>query len=307
MNQAQSLRDTPDELIVASIQPAGYLVATDLKCEKIAAASSNLAELLGMDVETALGAKSALIFDNEDLHEIRNALGHASARSTRIPLSVKSISDRDYQVLIHRHDDHAVIELVRERTKSRKRAAMLRLAYSYFDTKLEPHGLFGFFSEVVEHMRATLDFHRVGVVQCQKGRLSETMAEARYPGIDPRKPRSDRDGPRIPSEVRAIADQTDQGLNVFGEVPINLDRALLASPNTTEVHAMEHSGMKATFTAPIRIDGTTWGAILCESTDARAFDPTLVATLDLASKIVSQRVQHVLELEELGPPEGERS
>src|SRR5689334_21894968 len=98
--------------IPGSIQPHGYLLALHEPDLTVLQASTNLADVIGRDVETALGRPLDEIFGNDAASAIAD--GARSMLLERTPLYLQTVTLQDgraYRAIVHRSDRALVLEL----------------------------------------------------------------------------------------------------------------------------------------------------------------------------------------------------
>jgi light-regulated signal transduction histidine kinase (bacteriophytochrome) len=290
------------------IQSFGYLIAADKKFETILFASENISEIFPVTAAKMIGQKAMELLDREDLHQIRNVLGHEGIDDRREVLAQKDIGGREFQVTLHRKGDRAILEYVEEQLPFEGRAKNAERSRAFLNFEVQHDRLNTFFEDAVEYIRLIAGFDRVKFYRFLHDGSGEVVAEARHPGMASylglRFPASD-----VPENarklyaatpIRAISDVMGPDVAVIGDEtsgPLDLSLAVLRGKNGVHRQYLENMGVAATLTVPVVIDGALWGLFACHHPKPVNPDPSVLNALELAGRLIGLRVQHALELQ----------
>lgn len=288
------------------IQSFGYLIGADKKFQNILFASENVEDIYPFTAAETIGQPSANFFARDELHQIRNVLGHENIGERREVLALKHFGDREFQVTLHRKGEHAILELVEEQLRFDARVKIAERSRSFLNIDLRHDRLNAFFEDAVEYIRSITGFDRVKFYRFLHDGAGEVIAETRHPSMASylglRFPASDV--PAIARKlyaetpIRVISDVDGPDVALIGDAsngPLDMSLAILRGKDRVHRQYLENMGVRATLTVPIVIDGVLWGLFACHHPKPIVPDPSVLSALELAGKLMGLRVQHALE------------
>ena len=290
-------------------QSFGHLFATDLAVSTVAFASAGLLDALERDASAMSQLAPDDILDRELLHTTRNVLGHDTSAFQREFVGTTTLAGRQFQVSAHRRDGHAIIELIpEERSADQQFAPMeqVRRFAARHATASEPRD---FLKATVIGLRALVDYDRVKAYVFLPGGDGEVVAESRRADVPSflglRFPASD-----IPQRarklyastpIRIIADVDADNVPLLAApslMPTDLDQSLAVLRGTDEVHSqyLRNMGLRGSLSIPIVVGGDLYGLFACHHREPRAPDGSMALAAELAGKLISLQLEHMLEM-----------
>jgi len=292
--------------IPGRVQMFGVLVALDRACTQIRCISENCADVFGLSAVDLVGGAPSALFSDVELHGFRNALSHTTIQTQREVLAPKDIGGQSYHVSIHMADGLAIVELEREHAHAYEKGLALSQAQTFLSTPIVDDDLVPFFQHAVDRMRMLTGFDRVKFYQFLPDGAGEVVAEARHVDVDTflglRFPASD-----IPQIARKLYAQTP--VRVIHDVqcddsplvglpdtdPLDMSLAALRGKDPVHRQYLINMGVASTMTVPVVVDGILWGLFAAHHMTPKTVDPNVLVAAELAGKVISLRVQHVLE------------
>lgn len=260
--------------IPGSIQPHGCLLACDMAVSIVQRHSANAAEFLSLEGPINGQPLAALVGD-QITHDIRNAL--ASAPDPARPgllLRQQMANGRIYDISVHRHAGHAIIEFEATDTNvlpvqlARELIGRIRMITTSEELLRKTPAL----------LRAVLDYDRVMIYRFEEDGAGKVESEAKRPDLESFQgqyfPASD-----IPQQARAlylknsiriISDARGQRVSIepvfdgSGE-PLDLSYAHLRSVSPIHLEYLRNMGVAASMSISIIVDGALWGLIACHN------------------------------------------
>jgi light-regulated signal transduction histidine kinase (bacteriophytochrome) len=288
------------------------LVATDAKLNTVQFASSNALDHLGVAAEDLIGAPINSILSDEQAHQARNTLGHATIQSQREVIGEKVCGDRRYQISIHKRDDRAILEFLPVPTSlpgepnalEKTRALLARIVCEPDMAKL--------LEGAVECLKVQTGYDRVKAYRFLPDGSGEVVAEARSSDMDSflglRFPATD-----IPpvarrlyvnTPIRVISDLDQPDIAVLGSAeddrPLDMSIAVLRGTASVHTQYLHNMGVKSTMTLPIVVEGDLWGLFSFHHMTPRVPDPTMLIGAELSGKMLSVVIQHATQLKHQG-------
>ncbi|MEO1574769.1 MAG: GAF domain-containing protein, partial [Pseudomonadota bacterium] len=298
--------------IPGSIQSFGYLVATDLGVTQLDAVSANLAEALGTGTDPLFDLSPGDLLTAEQLHGVRNVLGHDTSSRQREYVGMKTLGDTEYQVSVHRKGEHAILEFTPEQAPVDERFIPMEEARRFLtrDPDIDhPHDIL---RGAVERLRALVGFARVKSYLFLPNDDGEVIAESRRADMPSflglRFPASD-----IPKQARELYSTTplrlisdvrgsDVPLLVRRGRPTDLDLSLAVLRGTDSVHIqyLRNMGVGGTMSIPVVVRGKLYALFACHHPEPRVPDASALMAAELAGKLIGLQVEHALELRRQG-------
>jgi light-regulated signal transduction histidine kinase (bacteriophytochrome) len=258
--------------IPGSIQPHGCLLACDAVAGRVLRHSENAAAMLGIgpdingrNLSELLGATLA--------HDIRNALAGApeATRPALLP-GVRSESGRLFDMTVHRHAGHAIIEF----EDPDETVHPLRLARELIGRIRTTSDTSQLLRQASVLLKAVLDYDRVMIYRFEHDGAGKVEAEAKrsdlesflgqhFPASDiPQQARTLylKNPIRIISNSRGGGVQIDPVLDPSGE-PLDLSHAHLRSVSPVHLEYLRNMGVAASMSISIIVDQRLWGLIAC--------------------------------------------
>jgi light-regulated signal transduction histidine kinase (bacteriophytochrome)/CheY-like chemotaxis protein len=285
------------------IQSFGFLLAMS-RDWRITRASANLAEMLGIDISSALGATLDTLLDKESLHEMRNRMvGLSMTGGVERMYGIKLVEGRSpFDVAIHYAGDLCVLEGEPAGLDNRMDAASLvRKMVARLNTL---PSVDAFHRDAARQVRALTGFDRIMVYRFAADGVGEVIAEVAKPGMESylglHYPASDiplqaralylRNSFRIIADVRA---ETVPLVSSGGEMadPMDLSLAVTRAVSPVHIEYLRNMGVGASVSISIIIEGKLWGLIACHHANAKL--PTFVTRT--AAELFGQMYSMTLE------------
>ncbi|MEM9317811.1 MAG: HWE histidine kinase domain-containing protein [Pseudomonadota bacterium] len=292
--------------IPGTIQSFGVLLATDPQFDRLRYVSANAGVIFGHDAAELVGAETSAVFTQDDVHAIRNVLGHDAITRQRETVTSKLIGQIEYQLSVHRKGDTAIVELVPEALPAAERVLALQQAQSYLSLPLSDDAIGAFLHDATARLRALTGYDRMKFYQFLPDDSGEVVAEARDPRMASflglRFPATD-----MPPIARALyattpirvihSNGTDDVpvLSEPGAEPLDMSLALLRGKDAVHRQYLDNMGVASTLTLPVVIDGRLWGLFAGHSAVPVEPDPAKISAAELVGKLVSLRLQHSVE------------
>ncbi|MFM0593098.1 ATP-binding protein [Paraburkholderia dilworthii] len=284
--------------IPGGIQPHGFLfsLAADGTVLQV---SANIAAITGMPPERALGAPAAQLVGDAWAARIVEALG--THQEDGLPLYLGSMSDprarragmqasheadtpdTPFAVIVHRHQDIAIVELEPARGTLDVFSSMYPLVRTFINRLQEVDGVDGLAQLAADEVQRITGFGRTLVYNFDEAGSGHVIAEHLEPGyasyLGQRFPGSD-----IPAQARAlyvrnrirlIADANYQAAPLVPPLhpstgrPTDLTYASLRSVSPVHVQYMKNMGTLSSMSMSIVVRGKLWGLISCHHDSAR--------------------------------------
>ncbi|UJB72389.1 GAF domain-containing protein (plasmid) [Acaryochloris sp. 'Moss Beach'] len=295
--------------IPGCIQLFGALIATDQKLEYITYASNNLEAFLGISGQDALGQAVPAILNEQATHNLRNAAGHPTITSQRERIGSYVIGNRNFDVSLHRSDNHYLIELepiLAENTQNQSAFVQTRLLLARLQ---ETTGTSSLLQLAVKDLQRVTGFDRVMAYQFLPDGPGEVVAEAKDDDLDPylglRYPASD-----IPEQVRAIAlkmpiraiaDIQDQPADLLtadpNSEPLDLSLTHVRAVSPIHVEYLANMGVQSAMNLAIIVRRQLWGLFAFHHNSSKLLSPDYRTTCELFGQLFSLKLQQVLEEE----------
>lgn len=294
--------------ILGAIQPIGVLLAVshDWVVER---ASANLAGMLGVEAEDALGQPLLALIDAEAVHAIRNRTAMLTGGDAveRIFSCQLKQDLPPFDVALHVSGELIVIEAEPARGEHGDATNAVRSMIARID---RTEGFDAFVQEGARVVRALSGFDRVMVYRFDVDESGEVVAEACRPGIGAFKglhyPASD-----IPRQARAlykrnllrvIADVDATPVRVVPQLdaqgrPLDLSLSILRSASPIHIEYLRNMGVGASMSISIIVDDQLWGLFACHHYEPKAPDFELRSVCELFAQMFSMRLESRLRRE----------
>jgi diguanylate cyclase (GGDEF)-like protein/PAS domain S-box-containing protein len=260
---------------VGAIQPHGALVA--VQDERIAFASANLADFLGVAPEAAIGGSLHGIIGETACQALKQAAGREEATpGTPVLIDLPDGPKTTLAAEIHISGDLRVVEF-EPALKGARFEAMMGSVQAVLWGEVTPEGWDGYLQSVTDRMRATTGFDRVMVYRFDHRWDGEVIAESRNARfgslLGHRFPAAD-----IPAQaralyertlVRALSDVDAEPVPVLPSrhqdtgAPLDMSLSLLRAMSPVHLQYLRNMGVRATLTVSLLAGGKLWGLIAC--------------------------------------------
>ncbi|MET3960907.1 chemotaxis family two-component system sensor kinase Cph1 [Marmoricola sp. OAE513] len=280
--------------IPGAIQPHGVLIAVD-RTGRVVSVSANTDELLGTEVERALGADLDDLVGSEVAALVRagaTSPGETDLFPARLPRTLAgSLAGRLTDVRTHHSGDRLVVEIeaVEEHAVS---GLSLRSARRAIGRLAATTDVIDLADQLSTEIRDLLGFDRAMVYRFDAEWNGEVIADAKHPDLNPflglHYPASD-----IPAQarrlytvnwIRLIADigyrpvPLEPVLDPATNAPLDLSFSTLRSVSPVHLEYLANMGVTASLSVSIVAEGKLWGLVACHhysgphrpSQDARA-------------------------------------
>lgn len=260
---------------LGGVQPFGFLLAFDARDRTVRFASESVAEYLGADAETLIGAHGPDLFDIETAHTLRGRLQvmQSSDEVERVFAVPVRPGGPLFNLAIHRSGDRIVVEGEPYSADQAIDPASAVKAMMQRVTGAEPKR---FFDEAARQVRGLTGFDRVMVYRFDETGSGEIVAEScrsgigsflgmHYPASDiPRQARAlyVRNTIRIIADIHATPSPVIPAAPV-GEHPLDLSMSVLRSVSPIHIEYLNNMGVGASLSISIVLDGKLWGLFAC--------------------------------------------
>lgn len=258
--------------IPGSIQPHGCLLACDPTAGNVVRHSRNAGEMLGFP-GSLVDRPLHEVLGNTATHDIRNALATAPdpSRPALMP-RLKIESGLEFDVTVHRHDGHAILEF----EKTDVSTTPLQLARELIGRTRATTETSQLLRLTTALLRAVLGYDRVMIYRLEHDGAGKVESESKRPDLESFLgqyfPASD-----IPQQARAlylknpirvISDAAGHRIAIepsqqATQPPLDLSYAHLRSVSPVHLEYLRNMGVGASMSISIVVDGKLWGLIAC--------------------------------------------
>lgn len=293
--------------IPETIQNYGALIACTSDLTKTLRVSANAKAVLDIDAQELLGTSPAALLTQDEMHDIRNRLGHVSIEAQRELVGSRAFGRRDVQISVHKAGDEAVLEFIPETRSAEERLHLFEQARAFLTMPMEADDLDSFLQAVIARMRAMNRYDRVKLYRFMPDESGEVVAEDRAPYMPSflglRFPAFDI--PRVARELyiktpfRVLHDIHAEDVplqSVNAKSPLNMSLAALRGLDEEHRQYLKNMNVRGTFSVSLVVDGKLWGLIASHNIEAKPVDPTLLMAAELSGKLISLRIQHAMEV-----------
>ncbi|MEM6587813.1 MAG: HWE histidine kinase domain-containing protein [Pseudomonadota bacterium] len=292
--------------IPESIQGFGALLVCDIGLKKILRASANTQEFLDIAPNDLIGANPAILLTREELHGLRNRMGHPTISTQREVLTSRLLGAVETQITVHVRDGMAILEFIPEMRRREDRVDLFEQARTFLTMPLDEKNLIGFLEDATKRMRAINGYDRVKFYRFLPDNSGEVVAESttldmtsylgqRFPESDI--PTVARDL-YVKTPFRALHNiQADDIPILGGEGEAALDMSLAALRGVDRVHRqfLKNMNVGGTLSVSVVVDGALWGLFASHNRKAKPVDPSMLLAAELAGKLISLRIQHAID------------
>ena len=280
--------------IPGSVQPHGALLA--LRDGRVVAWSENWVHVAGF--APALGLPWVEVPLAAGPHALVSGLIVESEVNAGLPaFSEVALRDTTFDVVVHHHDGHCLIELEPRVIQSLAQRSHART----FDRIRRASGLSAVLEATVEAIREWTGFDRVMAYRFRHDDSGDVAAEAKtdalssYLGL--RYPASD-----IPAQARRlyllntlrliphISYRAVPLVGAPGAPPLDLTHAVLRSVSPIHVEYLHNMGVGASMSVSLVVGGRLWGLIACHHMSSLYVPYTVRADCDVLAQIVSSTI-----------------
>ena len=301
---AAALRTCAEEPIIipGNIQNCGALVAIDPTTQKVAYASDNVEDYLGLPVSTLLGADIKPVVGAELWHGIKNALARPGARDQVCFVGAYRVAGDTRAVTCHVSGDYAVLEFEPVELDGFAHRDGVKTLRLFMDSIEKAETEDALFRQTCSLLRHVTGYHRVMMYRFDAEFNGEIVAE------DRRRDMESFEGLRflhwdIPAQARAmmlrlplrfIHDTEAENPSLLkrsAELPA-LDISLAAFRGVSSVHMayLRNMGVRATMTLTIRQGDKLWGMITLHHQSPRVPDAALREVLVNVAPLLSMKL-----------------
>ncbi|WP_454853862.1 GAF domain-containing protein [Rhizobium binxianense] len=309
MNSGRELVRSP-----GMIQPFGFLLAVASDWE-IVQASANLEAHLGIRHGKALGRPLSGLIGSGTLHSLRNRLAVIRGPDMVERLFGVAFSEGGppFDVTLHLGDQGILIEAEPSQAGNQSGSTMsVRSMMARLDKAATMEA---FLREGARQARALTGYDSVTICRFDEAGGGEMVAEALGVGI------ASLLGQRFPATDAALEERALHLRNPFRIIanidaapvpvlpegdkhgrPLDLSVALLRAASPLHVEHLRHTGVSASLSIPLVIDGRLWGLVVCHHRSPRlpSFERRSMVELFglmLASRLESRELRLALDLE----------
>jgi light-regulated signal transduction histidine kinase (bacteriophytochrome)/CheY-like chemotaxis protein len=285
------------------IQSFGFLLAMTRNWV-ITRASANLAAMLGVEPQYALGLTLDSLLDRESLHEIRNRMtGLSVTGGVERMYGLKLVDGRSaFDIAIHYADDMCILEgEPAGLDKGMDAASLVRKMVARLNTL---PSFDAFHRDAARQVRSLTGFDRIMIYRFATDGAGEVIAEVTKSGMESylglHYPASD-----IPSQARAL--YLRNSFRIIADVraatiplvclseqsvePLDLSLAVTRAVSPVHIEYLGNMGVGASMSISVIVEGRLWGLIACHHNKANL--PTFVTRT--AAELFGQMYSMTLE------------
>ena len=307
---------------IGQIQPHGFLLAVDPVTRVVEVVSDNLVEFIGVDSDAALGASMLDLFDPSVLVQLplpgNEGRGDTQPRTVRVPPhhpdtpgprdglpGGREVWD-EFEVVAHRSGDLWVLEF---ELASPDHAGLGSLYDSFrrtLDHLRSVSGVDALCAEAAREVQALTGYDRVVVYRLEHGGAEgEVLADAHVPELPSQlglsypvgvgQPRarvrylqnwlhSTSDAARSPVALSSSPQAAADG-------GLDLTMCVLRPVTELDRRFQVSTGVIATLTVSLVVDGRLWGLLECQHRSARRVSHQLRASCEMLGRVLSLQVR----------------
>ena len=301
MNTIQSCADEPIH-IPGSVQQHGFFLLTEGVRARVAIASENAADFLGIPLKLILGAELNALLDRELLASIVLAQENSSPAGTVTYLGAFRVAQELCSVMTHWIGERLAVEF--ELLDRLVGAELMNAVITNFVTALSSlPSKEKLCQAVTQQVQALTGYDRV-LLYCfdddGHGIVLSEMNNGRLPScLDLRFPASD-----IPPQARALyvrntarlipnASYTPSpliGLRAEAAAGLDLSMSVLRSVSPIHLEYMRNMGTLSSMSVSIVIDGKLWGLISGHHAEPKAVPYLIRSACDMLAKLASTQL-----------------
>lgn len=291
--------------IPCAVQPHGALLAARASDLRIAYASANTMELLGVAPALLLGQSLEQVVGAAVLSGIEEALGSEQClpgNTRSYPLAI--CNGVTFDILAHRAQGMLCVELERSAEDRRWDLLLARMQAGIRELREQKTGQ-ALWTGAVQHVRVLTGYDRVMIYRFDPEGNGEVIAEACAHGMEPylglHYPASD-----IPLQarkmyllqrMRMIVDVGYEPVallahpDLAGSAPLDMTYCALRSVSPVHLEYLRNMGVGATLAVSLIHKGELWGMIVCHHRTAKRTSPEARAFCELLGQILSLLIE----------------
>ena len=287
---------------INAIQPIGFLIAVSNNW-RISRVSANIADFLGVPIDTMLRGSLQDVFQPAAIHAVRNRLSLLGGPDTIERSFAVQLQENGalYDLAIHKSGEMLIIEAEPSiPTGDLNAGAMVRSMLNHIK------GRSSLVQEAARLVHALTGFDRVMIYRFHPDGSGEVIAERVRSGVESflglRYPASD-----IPQQARALLVRNPVRVLIDvgaapsplvlsadePDTPLDLSMSVLRAHSKMCIEFLQNMGVGATMTVSLVRDGTLWGMISCHHMAPRhvGFEQRTTAELfaEMLSLLIEQR------------------
>lgn len=290
--------------ISGSIQPYGCLLFCTLPSWVVQAASGNVSEFLGRDVQSVLDTTLDSVLPDRTLHDLRNVLQASMVSGSAERLLDQKIDDgpERYDLTVHMAGANAIVEIVPRKGADTLATDPITLVKSMVGRLKRAPTPERFFHLAAHQVRAVTGYDRVMIYKFLPDGSGEVKAEAVRSGLPSflglRYPASGNS-----AEARSVYRRQSLGMipDVDCEpVPLvarpgrdvkpDLSLATLCCISPLQLDVLRNMGCLASLTISLMMGDHLWGLIACHHSSPRRISASTCAAVELFGQIFSLQI-----------------
>lgn len=301
--ETESIRD------IGTIQPSGFLLATNPGGDTITHASENTAEMLGVQAAELVGTVPSKLVGTEVMHAARNAAGHRTIDVQREYLTTAAIGTNGnmFDVSMYSAKQKLILEFQPVDPSSANAAAMVIQAQRVVKVAGAADSVDELLTLVVDHLRHLSGFDRVKAYRFLPDGAGEVCAESRTPVVDSflglRFPAFDiPEAARqlyVSTPIRTITSVEAQQVPIAAlqgqHEPLDLGLATLRGCVPVHTQYLQNMGVKATMSLPIVVHGQMWGLFAFHHYQPRTLGALTAMNCELIGQSLSVMIEHLVD------------
>ena len=290
----------------AGTQDFGVLLATDSSFTRFEFLSGNAAAAFNLPVAGLLGAPVETVFNPGEIAAIRLRLDTASEVKHRVNAGSKFLGSTAHEMSVHQVGGRAILELIPSRPVKQEWLDILDEAMTFLINPDSPRSIQVLLEYAVERFRYLTGFSRIKAYRFLPDYSGEVVAEAlngdmpsflglRFPAHDI-PPVARKLYASTPLRVICDTHKNDTTLLCYDGSTAPLDMSLAILRGTSPVHNeyLRNMDVRTTMTIPISVNGELWGLFAFHNRVVRTVPAETMALAELAGRLISLRVQHLL-------------
>jgi len=293
--------------LVGTVQPFGWLLATDLELSAITHVSENVTDFTGRSLDEVLGADPGAVLDRTLQHKVRNVIGHRTIREVREHVGRQAVGSGVFDVAVHRSADAVILEFTAAAADDQLAIHAFSGAQLLLTRSKGKSGVEALLDHVVRELHDFTGYDRVLAYRFLPDGAGEVIAEARehrlesllglrFPAFDI--PQSARKL-YAATPIRVIASVVDEqaAIRAADDTSEPLDLSLALLRGTVPVHSqyLGNMGVAGSMSLPLVVDGEMWGLLSLHHSEPKAPSAPLAMACELVGRSVSIMLQHELE------------
>lgn len=293
-----------------AIQPIGFLVALSSDW-MISHVSANITAFVDKPIDEIIGHHVNSLLCPDAVHSLRNrlALLRGSDAIERLFRCALFGNQHLFDIALHMGDARVIVEA--EPSTEQPLGDCTGTVRGMIGRLDQARDMVGFLNEGARQVRALTGYDRVTITRSSTKGADEVVAQSARSGSASLRGRDFLPGD-IPSQkrklggrsrLRVITDIEAQPVSIvpaFDEqsMPLDLSLSVLRSPSPIDIEDLRNTGVRASMSIAIIIDGALWGLVDCHHASARCpgFERRSIA--ELFAQMFAMRLE-VRELKEM--------